>query len=292
MRVWLASLLVVVSLPSWALADDVVRPFISNEFLSTSMTPYEQAVLREALERTRSDYGAYQIEPFTDPVTSARLSEMAVEGRLVNIVAAGVGRPKLEAAMIPIPVPIDKGLLGFRVSLIKRHNQERISRVTSIEELRQLNVGQVDDWSDVLIYKHNQIPVQTAAKYESMFAMVQHDRFELFPRGVTEIAPELAEQGQSYPDLAADQHLLLIYPFCNAFYVSRSAPRLAERLTVGLERMIADRTLDALLVEHFGKNLAALNLSQRVVIELENPLLPDWVPLERKEMWLDPSKMP
>lgn len=43
--------------------------------------------------------------------------------------------------------------------------------------------------------------------------------------------------------------------------------------------------------KHFAKDLAELKLEQRVVIELKNPYLPPWVPLQRKELWFDPKSL-
>lgn len=275
-----------------ALADDVVRPIKAEGLLPWATTHYELALLHEALERTRPDYGAYEVQPFTGNVSDARAIQLAIEGRLVNLYPAGIGQTAPERQMIPVPFPIDKGLLGYRVSLIDRHSQVQLSRVDSIEELRRLRVGQGSDWADVRIYEHNRIPIETAPDYESLFLMLLHHRFDLFPRGLSEIAPELAAYGEHYPDLAIEQHLLLHYPFCKVYYVSRSAPRLAARLTAGLERMVADGSFDALFAKHYGKHVADLNLSQRVVIELENPFLPAWAPLKRKELWFDPTRPP
>jgi len=279
-------------LPRWAFADDVVRPLKTEELLPNAGSVYELALLHEVLERTRPDYGAYEEQPFTQSVSDARAYQLVIEGRLVNLLAAGVGQPPLEREMIPVAFPIDKGLLGWRVSSIDRRSQDRLSRVKSIEELRQFRVGQGSDWADVRIYEYNKIPVETATDFELLFPMLLHGRFDLFPRGLFEIHRELAAYGKRYPDLAIEQHLLLHYPFCDAYYVSRSAPHLAARLKAGLERMEADGSLDALLNKHFGELLADLNLRQRVVIDLENPFLPSWVPLERKELWFDPARVP
>jgi hypothetical protein len=215
---------------------------------------------------------------------------MAIEGRLVNLVSAGVGQPGPEQEMIPVPFPIDNGLLGYRINLIDRHERDRISRVHSLEDLRQLRVGQGTAWSDVRIYEYNRIPVETTADYRSLVLMLLHGRFDLFPRGLWEIAPEIAAYGPSYPDLAVGNHLLLHYPFCEAFYVSRSAPHLAARLEAGLERMVADGSFEALFAKHFGKRVAELDLRPLTVIELKNPYLPAWVPLKRKELWFDPER--
>jgi len=279
-------------LPRWAFADDVVRPLKTEELLPNAGSVYELALLHEVLERTRPDYGAYEEQPFTQSVSDARAYQLVIEGRLVNLLAAGVGQPPLEREMIPVAFPIDKGLLGWRVSSIDRRSQDRLSHVNSLEELRQFRVGQGSDWADVRIYEYNKIPVETATDFELLFPMLLHGRFDLFPRGLFEIHRELAAYGKRYPDLAIEQHLLLHYPFCDAYYVSRSAPHLAARLKAGLERMEADGSLDALLNKHFGELLADLNLRQRVVIDLENPFLPSWVPLERKELWFDPARVP
>lgn len=294
MRRFLIGLLMLAILPCWAAADDVVKLVTFPRLRPGAMNPYDLALLHEALERTRRDYGAYEVQPFTENVSFGRAIELAIEGRLVNVLSAGVGQtaPSPERDMIPVAFPIDKGLLGYRVAFIDRRSKDRLSRVHGIEDLRQLRVGQGTGWGDVRIYEHERIPVETTYDYESLVSMLLHGRFDLFPRGLWEVAPELAAYGTRYPDLAVEQHLLLHYPFFEAFYVSRSAPRLASRLTAGLERMVADASFDAFFARHFGKLLADLNLRQRLVIELENPYLPAWVPLKRKELWFDPARLP
>lgn len=292
MRALLIGLLMLALLPRCALADDVVRPINPGGNQPWSFTAYEFAVLQEVLERTRSDYGTYEIQPFAQDVSIARAVQLAIEGRLVNILAAGVGLPALERDMIPVPFPIDKGLLGYRISLIDRGDQDSFARVNNIEDLRHLRIGQGTGWADVQVYEYNRIPVETAPDYKSLFSMLLHGRFDLFPKGLSEIDKDLADYGKDYPAVAVEQHILLHYPFCDVFYVSQSSPGLGERLTAGLERMAADGSFDALFAKHFGKTLAELNLRQRVVIELENPFLPAWVPLDRKELWFDPARLP
>jgi ABC-type amino acid transport substrate-binding protein len=281
-------LLIMAALPRWAVAEDVARP-LTYGYTDDS---YELVLLRGALERTRPEYGDYEMQPFTQPVSLARSIQLAIEGRSVNVLSAGVGQADPEREMIPVPFPLDEGLLGYRVALINRHSQDRLSRVHSIEDLRRLRVGQGIGWSDVPIYEHEGIQVETTTDYHLLTPMLLHGRFDLYPRGLSEIVPEMAIWAERYPDLAVEQHLLLHYPFCEAFYVSRSAPRLAARLKAGLERMRADGSFDALFDRKFGKVLAGLRLGQRVVIELGNPFLPAWVPVGRKELWFDPAHLP
>jgi hypothetical protein len=120
--------------------------------------------------------------------------------------------------------------------------------------------------------------------------MLEGGRFDLFPRGVTEIIPEHGSLGARYPGLAIEESMVIKYPYAQFFYVSASAPRLAARIAHGLEAMHRDGSLAELFDRHFAAALAALKLDRRVVIELENPFVPDWVPLGRKELWLDPTR--
>jgi hypothetical protein len=296
MRALLTGFLLLACLPMRGLADDVVMPLARSAQLSQSEI-YEFALLHEVMERTRSDYGAYQERPFTERLSLARATSLAIEGRWVNIMAEGVGQPLLESQMTPVPFPIDKGLLGYRVAFIDRHSQSTLSAVDGLEGLRRLRVGQGADWSDVDIYQHNRIEVVTAPSYKwqeggGLFSMLLAGRFDLFPRGLNEINREFTTFGPNYPDLVIEQHLLLHYPFCEAFYVSPTTPRLSERLLAGLRRMTADGSFDALFNKFFGKTIANLNLGHRLLIEVANPALPAWVPIDQKNLWFDPARLP
>jgi len=266
-------------------AIDVVKPFKAESDLVRYAYHYE--LLDSLLERTVARYGPYVMEPYTEPISSARGWQEGLRGELLNVLFSDVGHRIIDEGMIPIPYPVDKGLLGYRICFIVKQDQARIDRIDSIDELRSLTVGQGRDWGDVKIFEYNRIPIDSTSTYESLFAMLARGRFDLFPRGATEIQQEMAAYGPKYPDLAIDQHLLIRYPFPQFFYVSKSAPRLAARLRDGFEQMIRDGSFDALFDRHFGKSLRDLRLDRRVIIDLENPFLPSWVPLDRKELWVD-----
>src|SRR6202051_3304126 len=68
-----------------------------------------------------------------------------ISGRLMNVIASDCGHPDLNEQTLPIAIPIDKGLLGYRVSLIRRDQQARINKVNDIQGLRLLSVGQAQD---------------------------------------------------------------------------------------------------------------------------------------------------
>jgi hypothetical protein len=221
-------------------------------------------------------------------MSTQREVEEVISGRLMNVIASDCGHPDLNAQTLPIAIPIDKGLLGYRVSLIRRDQQARINQVNDIQGLRLLSIGQAQDWGDVPVYRYNGIPLVTTSHYDLLFPMLAHRRFDLFPRGVLEITPELISLQAQYPDMAIETHLLIRYSYAQFFYVNKSYPLIAQRIKDGLEEMRKDGSFEALFQKNFARAVADLHLERRVLIDLKNPFLPNWVPVERKELWLDP----
>ncbi|MFP3567467.1 hypothetical protein [Paraburkholderia sp. SIMBA_030] len=272
-----------------AFALDIVKPLKSEEFLVRYAYPFE--LLTQVLNRTIAAYGPYAEQPYTDTISVARSHMEALKGERINVMISDAGHREFDEDMIPIPFPIDKGLLGYRVALIAADNQPKIDAVRTLDQFRTLSIGQGSDWGDVRVYEYNHVPVRTAETYDSLFLMLLHRRFDLFPRGVTEAPQELRAYGARYPNLAIDRHLLIRYPFAQFFYVSKSEPRLAARIRDGLEQMERDGSFDTFFNLHFSQQLSALKLKERTLIELQNPFLPAWVPLSRKELWFDPASL-
>jgi hypothetical protein len=285
MRRMVIGLLAWTAAAGFAQALDVVKPFKAESDLVRYAYHYE--LLDALLKRTVASYGPYVMQPYTEPISSDRGRQEALRGELINVYFSDVGHRIIDEGMIPIPYPVDKGLLGYRICFIVRQDQAKIDRIQTVDQLRSLTVGQGKGWGDVVIYEHNRIPVDGTSNYESLFAMLAHGRFDLFPRGATEIRREMAAYGPRHPELAIDRHMVIRYPFPQFFYVSKSAPRLAKRLKDGFEQMIRDGSFDALFDRYFFKELRELGLDRRVIIDLENPFLPPWVPLGRKELWFD-----
>lgn len=83
-------------------------------------------------------------------------------------------------------------------------------------------------------------------------------------------------------------HSLISYiPSPFYMFVSPKHPRLEERLTFGLEKMVADGTLRAMFNDYYGSSFNKAKLHERNIINIGNPLLPEKTPLHRKELWLD-----
>jgi hypothetical protein len=268
------ALLIVISTSSVAGASDTVRLYKPGHYAVSRI--YQLELLSGALRRSEPEFGPYTEAPYTESISVARVLVEAVHGELINIVISDVGQDDLNREMLPVPIALDKGRHGYRVAFIRQEQQEQLRSVRTIESARALVIGQGAGWGDIRIYEHNGFTVLTGPTHDALRLMLSRGRFDIFPRSVLEAQKEFASFHDEHPDLKIDEHLLIRYPFSQHFYVAKTAPRIAERLRIGLTKLVDDGTFDAAFDKHFGAAMSALNLDRRVVIDLDNPFLPDW----------------
>lgn len=191
-----------------------------------------------------------------------------------------------EKLLLPVRIPLYKGLIGWRVALLRPDRSELLAKVDSVAALARFSAGQEHDWPDTAILQHAGLPVVTTPDYEPLFSMLLQRRFDYFPRSVIEVSNEVRTHADL--GLVIDRHILLRYPAAFYFFVRPQRPQLAKMLSRGLERAIRDGSFDALFQQHNGAALKALALDKRRIIDLPNPLLPAATPLQRKNLWYRP----
>lgn len=245
-------------------------------------------ILRGALDRTVPGYGPYTLEQAPVQMSAARAIEQLESHGLINVVWSSTSTER-ERKFLTIRIPLRKGLLGYRVCLINANDQERINQVQTLADLRKLTIGQGTGWADLAIYASERIPVMTAA-YGGLFDMVSAGRFDLFPRGLSEVFREFALQSPRLPGLAIDRHLLLYYPWPYYFFFNRDDAQLKARIEAGLKMMRADGSFDAIFHKYNDPWIAAADIKHRVIFRLNNPLLPPDTPLDDASLWYDPLK--
>jgi hypothetical protein len=245
-------------------------------------------LLSLAMEKTVPEYGSYNIIPSRLPMNEKRSLEELKQGELVNVVWSSTSMEK-ENDFIPIRIPLRKGLLGYRISLIDTKNQPLIDTVKTLAGLRKLNIGQGIGWGDLGVYKANGIQVSTS-NYESLFAMAAHDRFYLFPRGINEVFDEYKTRKVEFSNLGIENGLVLYYPWPYYFFVNRNNRKLADRIDLGLRRMINDGSFDKIFWKYNGNAIRKANLSKRRIIQLDNALLPKETPMGSR-YWLFPGRL-
>lgn len=236
---------------------------------------YQFELIRLTLEHTKTEYGDYLIQPYSAAPTAKRQAILLNEGRLMNIQWASPGTPIAKADVIAIPINILRGLLGLRICLINREQLPRFANIQSLDDLRQIKIGQGQDWTDTLIYQHNQIPLFESTGLLPLFPILATQRIDCLPLGANEISMKYEELRQRHPNMVIEPSLLLYYHFPTYLYVSKRHPRLAERIAAGLQIMQTSGEYDRLFWRYFAHHLSQLNLSQRRVICLHSPYLED-----------------
>ena len=248
-----------------------------------SRSDYFLAVLELALSKSRATFGDYQLMPADLGMQQARALDSLLSKRHLDVVWTITSRER-EQQLLPIRIPLDKGLYGYRVLLIRAGDQPRFDAVRQLKDLAPLIAGQGHDWPDTKILRANGLRVETNSRYISSFEMLARGRFDYFPRGVSEIRPELQQHRDL--SLALEQRLLLYYPSAMYFFVNPQATQLAARLQQGLEAALADGSFDRLFNQHPAMREALRLLRQeRQLLVLTNPLLPEQTPINVARYW-------
>jgi hypothetical protein len=184
-----------------------------------------------------------------------------------------------EENYLPVRIPIDKGILGWRLFFVRARDRQLFADVHSLAQLQLYSAGLQRDWSDIAIFRANGLKVVGADAYETMFAMLAEERFQYFPRGIVEIWNE--SKTYANLNLEIEQGLALHYPVYSYYFVKKSNVSLARSIEDGLRAAMADGSFDRLFEKFNGESIKRARLGTRTVLELSNPLLPDTVPALR-----------
>ncbi|WP_374403676.1 substrate-binding periplasmic protein [Niveibacterium sp.] len=203
-----------------------------------------------------------------------RIAELS-SGHLDVAVAIG-SRDLVRQPVIFIPLPLQRGLLGWRLLLANAEGARKLAHVQSLDDLRPLRMGFVRTFADYPVMLANQLRVVDGADYQGMFKMLKAGRMDYLSRGVGEIFAEheaLRERGNS--TLVIEPRLALHYRADWFFVVNPARRDLAERITRGLEQARRDGSYERVFQQHFAPVLAQARLDQRRIIELANPDFPE-----------------
>ena len=254
-----------------------------HQALNDPQQGYVTALLQLALARSGQAYALRRSE--LRMVQTRAMQEMATASGSVDVVWAMTSRER-ETQLLPVRIPIDRGLIGWRVALIQARQPQLLRAVRSIAALARLSAGQMRDWPDSAILQANGLRLDTSSTYEGLFQQLAAGRIDYFPRSVIEAQSELASHAQL--PLALDAHLVIRYPAALYFFVGKHRPELARHIEIGLETMLADGSFAQLFQQHFGRLADGLKLSHRYMLELANPDVPEETPLARKALWYRP----
>ncbi len=254
-----------------------------------SRNAYAWRLLGAALDRTRARYGEYVLAPsVVDDERPNAASLLRSEGRIS--VSVFTPRVEYQGKLVPVRIPIDRGVLGYRVLLIHAGDQAKFEAVLGLDDLKPVSFGALASWVDVAVMRHAGLTVVTGDSFDGLFKMLTARRFDVLSRGAGEVEHELETRGKTLPGIVLEKTLVLHYPLPVYFWFrdDREGRRMAERVRTGLRAMLADGSFDTLFHQEFDPLLAPLDLAHRRIIELDNPLLPAGEPLEQRDLWYRP----
>lgn len=239
---------------------------------------YELDVLRAAMERTAEDYPLYKMTIDPSPLGALRGREMVAKGESLNLYVSGLRYDELtkNGRILMVPTPTMMGLLGYRSLIIRKSDYPTFKNIRTLEQLREIVIGQGSNWEDAATLRHNQLRIDDSGRYENLLGMLNHHRFDAVLLGVVEAQAVLSESPVR-DSLMVLPDVIVYYPHAMIFQVSGEAPELAERLRRGMEILEEDGTITALMEHHFNDTLNMLRAHKPTVIVLQHPT-PDQLP--------------
>ena len=221
----------------------IVHPIAASG--SNAFIDYYWKLLEEACRRTEDDFGPFEIVQTDDYMNHLRAMEELSAGNISVYVRAFI-TDQFADSLDLVAFPLDRGLIGHRIALIHEENQERISEITTIEDLRNFRIGQGSVWLDSDILEAAQMSVVRSTSYDGLFPMLANRRIELFTRGSNEVLGEYLAHREQFPEIRIENSLLISYPMSFYFLVRNddAGRALKERLTTGLNRMLEDGSFD------------------------------------------------
>ncbi len=267
--------------------DSLSEPLKLKYFQTDLRYSYRIDLLKLAMDKTKESDGKYFLAPVEDGMTQSRGILLLEKGEKVNVGFFPSNKER-ELKFLSVKIPILRGLLGYRVSIIRKTSLADFSKIESLDQLKsKYKAGFGDQWADMEILRINNIQVVGTAQYESLFNMLSAKRFDFFPRGVNEAWNEISDKKEKYPDLAVDPYTALYYPYPVYFFVNKNNLKLADRIERGLKTALEDGTFKEMFLKYHNKIIHQADLNNRKLFVLENPTLGEGTPKPDTSWWLD-----
>ena len=264
-----------------SLSAQTTFTYVAGESANDPRYAYDQALLKLALEKTVEKYGPYTLQPSKLGSNQKRNETDAIENTFPNFFLKLSYSSELAKQLDYIPIPADRGIVGYRVCFTSEEIKRQLQEVQTIEQFKKFDMLQGIGWSDVAILKAAGFTVKTGTNYDGMFKMVAVNRVDLFPRGANEMLGEW-NLHKDTKGLTYDESLALYYPLPRFFFTNRQNKEAAKRVQEGLEIAFEDGSFQALWREHYQDSVDMIKLDQRKIFRITNPSVTDLDPSYEK----------
>jgi hypothetical protein len=235
---------------------------------------YETALLQACLNLTSEEYGPINLKvDNTDYLSANDEGNIFNLGADVLVTVAGNVKFK-DQQKIVIPQPLTKGLLGYRLLLVRDESLHQFSQIETAQQLQALSIGIPKTWADADLFRHNKFKVIEQGTLDDLFLLLTSGSFDYVALGVNEIEDIFRQRVTPIGGISIVPSLMLYYAFPLVFYVSPNKLSLAERVKEGLNELISNGEFEMLFKQHHGDVVQRLNLRNRETFILNNPALP------------------
>ncbi len=249
---------------------------------TSTIDEYPIQLLSLALDQTGVNY---QLKHSENSLTKGKALDRLHDNREINIIW-GMTNSQREKDLLPIRIPIFKGLIGWRLLLIRQDMAERFKYIQQLEHFIKLSPLQGRDWPDTKILQYNGFDVITERTSSGLMKMLSNAQGDFFPRSIIEVWEELAEN-DAVNRIQVQPTLGIHYPSAIYFFVNKRSVPLANLIEKGLEKAIKNGKFEALFLDHYKDYIDRSQIEKRNFYQLENTFLPEKTPLDRKELWFD-----
>lgn len=251
----------------------------SNDVFYQERDEYFINVLRLALQKSG--------EPFTlDTVLLSPMSEkrskLFLKSQRYNVHWL-LTNEELEEDLIPIRVPLYKGLIGWRLLVVHENNADVFANITTLSELKPYKATQGLGWPDTIILESAGLSLRPAVDWTGLMEIMTRQQAEYMPLALNEVW--WVKQSLNDRQLMIEDHLILQYPSAYYFFVSKNLPEHARLLEKGMQAAVNDGSFTELFMRTFGDGIRRSNLQDRTIFSLNNPLLPRRTPVADKRLW-------
>lgn len=272
----------------------VITP-IQAKTITILATPYAEdathqyfvELLEFVLKKSEPEYQPTALKILKEEKITHERTLRLIRNGMIDLSWAGTSE-ELESVLLPIRIPLLKGLLGSRVSIIHKRNIDLFKSISK-EKLQTLIACQGSDWGDSDILESNGYKVLRVARFDLMFKMLNRNRCDYFPRAIFEGYNEIKVAIKDHPDLVIFDDVILQYKFPLYFFVNKANKRLATQLEFGLKKSIEDNSFVKFMSENkLTSTLFPLDKwKDKTVIKLHNTFLPKSTPLLDESLWID-----
>jgi ABC-type amino acid transport substrate-binding protein len=229
-------------------------------------------LLELALAHTENEGESFRLVPYPEEVTQNR-GVMLLQSGGIDVIALGTNDER-EEKLHPVRIDILRGLVGFRLLVIRSADQADIAQMDDLSLRKKVTFGLNSQWADVPIMRANGFSVITSSNHENLFGMLAASRFDAFPRGLNEAQREIDGHKKNFPQFSIEKTKALYFPFPIYFWVKKENLSLADKIERGLTRSLADGSFRNLFETYHAAEISALRKESRHIIPLDNPLLP------------------